>query len=275
MKNSNKSAVEKIKEENDFLKMKMMLEHGARFGSAGNMEISPEIESMFLHNIMEFEKQAANPVYVKLYEKIGRPKHFKPVQEIADEDIEECWIDLLNYLRNHCIDLSVCSPNITARELYRFTTEELFQQKIADTNVPGMMNCFIYDEFHPDPVYDNTRAIEEDLLPGIFSNNHSLFNFWFATRRLTLNGRKYDHFDNLKQKIDVFKSCFDSIQLKKVKTISCVVNKTNTLAEGEYQFAASLGTLETCYKGKWKVKFLRDDLGYWVIKNIWLEGIDL
>jgi hypothetical protein len=36
-----------------------------------------------------------------------------------------------------------------------------------------------------------------------------------------------------------------------------------------------LGSLETYYKGKWKVKFLRDDLGYWVIKNIWLEGIDL
>jgi hypothetical protein len=264
--------MDKIKEENDFFGVKTTDQESFRDFDSG---ITPELENIFLKQVMEFERQAANPVYIRLYEKINCPKQFRPVNEIPEKDIENCWLELLQYLREYNIDLSVCSPNIKPRELYRFTIEELFQQKIADTNTPGTVNCFIYDEFHPDPVYDNTRAIEEDLLPGIFSSNHSIFNFWFAARRLTLNGRKYDQFDKLKQKIDRFKACFDKMQLKKVNTYYCIVNKTNTMAEGDYQFSASLGSLETTYNGKWKVKFLRDDLGYWVIKNIWLEDINI
>jgi hypothetical protein len=274
MKNLNKSVAGKIKVENKFSKMKMMLEHDARIPD-DDTDLIPELENMLLRQVMEFEKQSASPVYIRLYDKLDKPTRFKPVNEIPEDDIEQSWIDLLNYLRAYNVDLSVCSPNVSARELYRFTTEELFQQKIADSNTPGMTNCFIYDEFYPDPVYDNTRAIQEDLLPGIFSTQHNLFNFWFATQRITLNGKKYENFDKLKQRIDAFKTCFNNMKLKKVNTFSCVVNRTNTLAEGDYQFSASLGSLETFYKGKWKVKFLRDDLGYWVIKNIWLEGIDL
>lgn len=260
MKNRSKFAAEKLNDDNAFPKMKILPEYDGDFKDR-DTTITPELIDIFRRQVMELEKQASNPVYIKVYDKIDRPKHFKPVIEIPDNEIEASWLALLNYLKDYNIELNVCSPNVNARELYRFTTEELFHQKMADTNTPGIVNCFIYDEFHPDPVYDNTRAIEEDLLPGIFSSNHSLFNFWFAMRRLTLNGRKYEHFDDLKRRIEAFKLCFDHMQLKKVNTYSCVVNKTNTMAQGDYQFSASLGSLETCYKGKWKVKFLRDELG--------------
>ena len=43
------SEKEKLKAENDFLKMKMMLEKGAQFGAGPNsMELPPELENEFL-----------------------------------------------------------------------------------------------------------------------------------------------------------------------------------------------------------------------------------
>ena len=47
---------EKLKAENDFLKMKIMLERGATFGG-DNSELPAEIENAFLNNVMAFEKQ--------------------------------------------------------------------------------------------------------------------------------------------------------------------------------------------------------------------------
>ena len=66
-----------LKAENEFLKMKMMLEHGAHFSDSSE-EISAEMENDFLRYVMEFEKQYANPSFITVYEKINKPTHFKP-----------------------------------------------------------------------------------------------------------------------------------------------------------------------------------------------------
>jgi len=84
----NMSEEEKLKAENDFLKMKMMLERGAEFEKTekGN-ELSADIENQFLRNIMEFEKQFDQHKITTVYDKIGRPIQFKPVNEIPDTEI--------------------------------------------------------------------------------------------------------------------------------------------------------------------------------------------
>ncbi len=135
---------EKLEVKNEILKMKMMLENGAKFGEGGE-KASTEIENEFLNYIMAFERQAANPKYIKLYDKIRRPVHFIPVAEVADEEIEEEWEALSDFMRNYGVSLDVCSPNVSARELYRFATEELFNGQVNDMNVPGMMSCYTYD----------------------------------------------------------------------------------------------------------------------------------
>lgn len=163
----NLSENEKLKADNEFLKMKRMLENGAKFGKELGEAVSPGIENEFLQYIKAFEKQAANPVYLKLYDKIGRPTHFKPVSAITDEDIEPACEKLSDYMQHYGVHLGVCSPNISVRGLYRFTTEELFEQDVNDMHVPGMMTCFTYDEFYPDPYFDNTQAATEDCIKCI------------------------------------------------------------------------------------------------------------
>ncbi|HMD00913.1 MAG TPA: hypothetical protein VKH37_12205, partial [Ferruginibacter sp.] len=131
---NNPSNDDELKIENDFLKMKLMLEQGAQFGDHyGTSEGLPaDIENQFLKNIIEFEKQFAEQKRIKVFEKIGKPSQFRPVNEVPDEEITQAWEGLHDYLREHSIELGVCSPNISSRELYRFTIEELFEYEMDD-----------------------------------------------------------------------------------------------------------------------------------------------
>src|SRR5438046_2031878 len=98
----NMSEEEKLKMENDFLKMKMMLERGAEFEKTEEGdELPADIENQFLRNIMEFEKQFDQHKIITVFDKIGNPTQFKPVNEIPDDAIEEAWTELYNYMHDH------------------------------------------------------------------------------------------------------------------------------------------------------------------------------
>jgi hypothetical protein len=140
---------EQLRAENDFLKMKLMLQHGAAFGGEEKNELPPEVENEFLNNVLSFEDQFAQGKRISVFDKIGKPDHFRPVSEIPDDEIDQCWEQLLGYLIEHGIHLLAFSPIISSRELYRFTTQELFKEETDDINIPGMITGYIYEEFYP------------------------------------------------------------------------------------------------------------------------------
>ena len=104
-----------LKEENDFLKMKMMLEHGAEFGSS--KDLPPAIENEFLRSVMEFEKQFEKGERIKVFDKLGQPRHFRPVNEMPEAEIENEWITLYEFMQERGIELSVCSPNVKVKRI--------------------------------------------------------------------------------------------------------------------------------------------------------------
>jgi hypothetical protein len=265
---------ENLKEENDFLKMKMMLEHGAVLEMGSSAELPADLENQFLKNVMEFEKQWAEQKEITVFEKIGKPGQFRPVNEIEDKDVDMAWNELSNYLSEHGIDLSACSPNVTNRELYRFTVEELFQKEMTDINVPGMMSCFIYDEFYPDHVYDNTRHAIEDCIENIFEKQPLDFITWFAQDNITLNARTGLTQSAFKETINRFKDIFDEIELTEVKSDDCRIEDTSCKVTGSYKSKLVSGGSEARIKGGWLVEYFLDDLGYWEICNVQIEGVD-
>ncbi|MDQ6903188.1 MAG: hypothetical protein M3139_09275 [Bacteroidota bacterium] len=69
---------ENLKNENEFLKMKLMLEQGAEFGTIkSDSELPATVENEFLNYIMAFEKQAAERKTIKVFDRIERPEHLK------------------------------------------------------------------------------------------------------------------------------------------------------------------------------------------------------
>lgn len=257
------------------MKMKLMLEKGAQFGmdlEVGGMPA--ELENKFLKQIMEFEKQVADPVITTVFERLNKPSHFKPVNEISVEKIDEAWNELLVYLGQHNIQLDACSPNISNAELYRFTTEELFKMEMNVINIPGMMTCFIYDEFHPDPVYESSRMVEHDLFGDIFRENELFHEIAYDPNGFVFNGREYEDRQEYLTLINRFKSFYELIELDECNITQCIVNEEFSNIQGYYAATAKAGQISTVFSGHFTVRLCINEMGYWNFKKIFIEGFD-
>jgi hypothetical protein len=267
---------EKLKAENEFLKMKLMLEQGAQFGTMqADSELPAGIENEFLNYIMAYEKQAVERKMIKIFDKIERPNHFKPVNEIPEDEIENAWNNLDEYLRKYSIELSVCSPNISDRELYRFTTEELFNHEMDDMNVPGMMSCFTYDEFYPDYKYDNTRHAVEDCIEVILKKKHFDWMPLLKKENLRIN----DHYPVSEKEyinlINRFKDAYEDIQLQEMNDPVCTIEGNSCYVKGNYDVTLTFSSEEIFINGEWMVEYEFDeDFGFWEIANVQVEGIN-
>ncbi len=266
---------ENLNNENEFLKMKLMLEHGGEFGTAQtDNELSPGVENDFLNYIMEWEKQAAERKTIQVYDRIKRPTHFKPVNEIPDNEIDSAWDELDNYLNKYHIDLAVCSPNISNRELYRFATEELFDYEMDDIFIPGGMTCFTYDEFYPDHIYDNTRYATDDCIKQIFEKDPITFMMWFQKDNIRLNNNFPLNEEEYKTIINRFKSLYGDIRLNDLTDIDCAIEDTNCRVKGVFEVTLILPSEDIKVEGNWLVKFNLDDYGYWRIYHVKIEGLN-
>jgi hypothetical protein len=266
---------EQLKAENDFLKMKLMLEKGAEFHTSGDSrELPPEVENEFLKNIMEFERQFDQNKMVKIFDKMKRPTHFKPPAEISEAEAGKAWAELLSFMNDHGIHLDACSPKVTKKELYRFAIEELFQQEISDMNIPGMMHGFIYDEFHPDHEYENTRLSVEHAVKTILRKEPMEWMFGFYNIDLRIN----EHFplsdSEFKAKINMFKSCYDSFEEAEISDVECSLENDRCCVSGVYAVTTLVGHERVVLTGKWQTDLrMHGELGYWYIHGIEMEGI--
>jgi hypothetical protein len=224
--------------------------------------------------VIEIEKQSGEGKKVRLFDKIGRPTHFKPVLQISDEEIEKAWKELSAHLFRFNITVGVCSPNISLKELYRFVTEELFEHQMDDINMPGMIHGFIYDEFYPDAIYDNARMAIEDCIYYILCKQPIELVYPFRCNKLRLNNHYPLTGNELKQLVNKFKERYDDLELKNIIDVDCVVNEKQSQVKGRYLLAASTGVEKYELWGDWKVILEPDpEIGNWHITEIYIENL--
>ena len=268
------SEAEKLQAENEYLQMKIMLEHGAQFHFPENENdpLDPVLQNAFLNNIIEFEQQWENNKQIKIFEKIGRPQHFRPVNEIGDDAIENEWRRLSEYMRVHGIALDACSPRITARELYRFSIEELFEKETDDISIPDMITNFIYDEFYPDHEYDTTCYATDDFIRGILDRKPVRFLPW-----LGVSGLQFNAHSNLTDKefirlINQLKKTFDQIEVTSISDVRCVLTEASSEVSGSYRALITHDGKQQDVAGNWHVAFVMAD-GYWDAVNVQIENL--
>jgi hypothetical protein len=272
---SHLSGEERLKAENEFLKMKLMLEKGAQFGIESDVDLPAEAENEFLKNMIAFEAQFDAHKTIRVFDKIERPSHFRSAADIPDEEIDKAWRELAGYLHRYGITLDVCSPNIPVRELYRFTVEELFEHEMDDINMPGMIHGFIYDEFHPDPVYDNTRAATGDCINYILQKEPMEWTHHFQNEDLRLNEHYPLTIDELKNIANRFKDAYDSLEIENIAGSGCAILENNCWVSGTYSVHAASGSEIYQLSGDWTVRFvLNKELGYWYITEVKIDGIN-
>ena len=261
----------KLRRKNEILKKKITEISGQEMVCVTE-GVSEGLENQFLQNVLAFETQHKKKNRIKIIEKIGNPSDFKPVNEIQENEIEQEWLKLYNYMYKKGIDLQVCSPNVNARDLYRFTTEEFFKMKIDDVSIPGMMTCFIYDEFYPDHRYDNQRMVVDHCIKDFFCKEEIL-EFPF-NRAVTVNNHEKLTWIEFQRLINSYRSGFEKTKNLEIKVDSSIVENNYGKVSGSYKalFIRKNQSEEKC--GNWDVELcFAKKLGYWQINNIRIEGI--
>lgn len=271
----NLSEQERLELDNQFLKMKLMLEHNAKIGSCNSKDLPAEIENMFLRNVMEFERQFENCKRIKVYEKIGKPTHFKPAQDLNEKEIDNAWKKLREYLEEHSVYLDVCSPNIPNRELYRFTLEELFDHEVDDIKIPGFGTNFIYDEFHPDPVYECSRVVTDDMFRELFRTEPMYMEYCYAPTNIELNDHVFADFSALKAGVVNFQQSFEEIILHNCDVEKCDVSDKEAVVLGTYSAEGKLSDSNLFFGGLYSVNLVKDEMGYWRICKMRLDNLKI
>jgi len=150
--NNENDEIQDLRLENEIKKMKLSLEHGTDFSLPDSKDVPPEIESVWLDYIQQFEDQFSQNKRISVYDFIGKPD-FKKQDEISDDNIEAELDHLIEIMNKYNVVVdTIC--DVDDRELYRFITEELFAQETNDIRIEGMKHYFIYEEFHPNHEYD-------------------------------------------------------------------------------------------------------------------------
>lgn len=254
-KKNSDDELERISMENELKKMKMMLEYGAVFSEpSGDKTLHPLIENEFLNSIEAFENAIQDAEPVLLYDFIECPD-FIPVSDVPDTQISAELERIMNILNKNGIQLdTIC--DVEEREIYRFVTEELFRHEMDNLRIPGMMCCFIYEEFHPNHEHD----IREHSIDGIksFLNKKTDFYTSFFTKEAE---------DDVHLKH--FRDAYKSFSLKHFKITHLTFDEEKAFVRFDIDFTGKIegGTEKQHFTGQGSVELIyRWD--YWCIQMI-------
>jgi len=155
-----------IQRENEKLKKRIEQEFGGKSGRGSNTP--PEVENDFLKYIIAFEEQFAEGKETTVYRYIGQPS-WTPAHQLNEDQVEAALFHVQSILAHHAVRLNtLCS--VDNRTLYRFITEELFDQEMLDIRIPGTWTNFIYEDFHPNHEYDSEQAALDFIRDILLTN---------------------------------------------------------------------------------------------------------
>ncbi|HEY1062282.1 MAG TPA: hypothetical protein VGE44_11385 [Daejeonella sp.] len=187
--------------ENELLQLKLKAELGVEAHISANTPAS--IENIFLKNMLAFEKGLAEAEEINILELIGKPD-FIPETKLEDLSVETALNKIMDLLNEKQIALDFLGT-YDNRIKYKFITEELFEEKVMNVQLPGMIMHFIYEEFHPNHKLDIEYKAAK-FITSWFSQEKEQLSFSLADA-LVLPDRRIWKKDKV---IDRFAKVFDS-----------------------------------------------------------------
>lgn len=256
---------------NQAKKRELAQKYGARFSE--NSEIPPEVESQWLDNIEEYERQFEDARRVKVREFLGGPM-FKPFEEIQPEQVESELDKVLEFLSLNSIEVD-CLAEVTAEDLYQFVTTELMDHEMDDIRISGFTCHFIYEEFHPNDKYDAKHSAEDFLL-NLFGRDTEFLKYNLANEELSdPSGRGITQGEMW----SLIRAFYDRYSLFTNRTFDC----TDCTVEGEYATVIFQGewtglvsgSMESVtLKGGFNLRLKKSPYGGYDIIQVSLPGFD-
>ncbi len=249
-----------LRQENEFIKMKMMLERGAYFGTPeGSNVLDPSIENEFLKHIEQFEAAHENSKKIKLFDYLGRPE-FPAPDTIPADRIEEELDKLISFLNERDVSMTTLCP-VEPAVLYRFIIEEFFETEKDDVHIEGMMSCYTYEDFHPNEEYslgESTLDFLSDLLyiEEDYYTNHIA-----------------DDFAD-KQKLQDFRESFASFSRPEVEIsqVEIADNQAKVKANVSFTGVSDGSARQQLFAGECLLSFVHHN-EYWYVSDIRLPPV--
>lgn len=147
---------EQLRIENEILRLKLKAELGGEIeGIEGTENLPPEIENLFLKNILSFEHQYEQVSSTTIYQIIQEPTFVKG-EDLNDDELVVAFERINQILDNNHIAVDY-RGDYSIREKYRFITEDLFNHETKLVRIDGMTTHYSYEEFYP----NHSLAIED------------------------------------------------------------------------------------------------------------------
>jgi hypothetical protein len=262
---------EKIRQENDLLKLKMMAEQGAKFFEGSETELSPTIENQWLNYIQNFEELHKNAKKISVYKLIGEPA-FEAEEDLDDASITNKLNELLEYMGEHgvCLDYM---DGYDDRVIYKFIVDELFSYEMDDVRMDGMVSHFIYEEFYPNHNHDLTQHTEE-FIYQLLKSEWNEFASHTLCKELRQNGQAKVSEETFVEKIKLFQAAWKNFEVTKEEIISVDFSlekgKASVLIDLAYSAFSHDGE-EVPFAGNASLGFAHQ-YGYWYIDQVSFPG---
>jgi hypothetical protein len=262
---------DEILAENNFLKLKLGLEHGMK-EMRTDPDLDPGIENQWLKSVVAFEEQFKNAKSIRLFDRIGRPA-FKKWDTLTPEETTQELQRLRVLMENNGVELD-CICEYDDAIIYKFLTEELFEHEIDDMQVPGMTFHFIYEEFYPNHDYD-LRTSAFDFVNAIFTRTwNDEFDRIRLAAEVNFAGKGRDR-RSISAFILAFQEAHDELALDKFEIHDVVIDTTLTIAHVKGTLSGT-GRMEQGdvmeYKGACFLHFIREH-DFWSINEFVVPGI--
>jgi len=251
--------------DNEIEKLKLTASHRASFFTGEN--VPPEVESEWLKNIVEFENQFENCSRIKIRTRLGNPE-YPPLDELKESEIPEKLEELQELMFKNNISLDTLA-DVSKVELYRFITEELFEEEMDDIRIDEYQTCFIYEEFYPNAEIDVENSLDNFFVYFMNKDMQEYLFMNFSETILTKDGEEISRDDLLKQ-LHAFLEQYDEMELSEFEIRNMNINEKEDEANVDFfvDYKGIDGSQSKRYHGESNAKLRKDSKGYWRIYSL-------
>jgi len=262
------SPQENLRIENELMRIKLQAQFGDAFQMGTSNELTPEMENQFLKNILAFEESYQQGDFITVYECIGKPV-YKAVETMTAAELNNATNKLLGLLKEKNVQLDFSDGPYDDATIFKFITEELFNEEVAKERVEGMINGFIYEEFHPNHKVAIERLAHK-FLGSFFTRDFEPDPFVLSDDIITFEGQQMKR-DELLKKLQLFFDAFknfadDGYNIGSINfELQPEQGRGMGFAEGMLKYEAAIDNGETIhYEGPYKLYMQMED-NYWSV----------
>ena len=270
--NNNGSLNEQIRIENEIIKMKLMLEHGAQFSTSKSDEtMEPALEHAFLKHVLAMEEAYKKGESISIFEKIGCPTDIPSLEDLTREELPKALQEMKERLFAHGIEVRPVEDDIDPEEFYRFLTKELMDVKIFDK--PGI-HCFFWDTFPRTEDCRLERMAKKECFQTIIAGKAPLGDI-SKENPLRLNG--FEHYDrsSIQKRLMKFRAPFIDVLGLNTRIDRTILERDTCTVYGSHETSLCMKDRCEIVKGEWFVSFQRNASGGWDITEIDIDGLSI